>query len=59
MVLKLKKIFESTIQKLKPVEGRFQKIGKIKDGSLVILDYAHTPEALKTCLLNLKRAISF
>ena len=45
--LKLKKIFES-IPKIKPVEGRFQKIGKIKNGSLVILDYAHTPEALKT-----------
>ena len=51
--LKLKKIFES-IPKIKPVEGRFQKVGKIKNASLVILDYAHTPEALKTCLLNLR-----
>ena len=56
--LKLKKIFES-IPKIKPVEGRFQKIGKIKNGSLVILDYAHTPEALKTCLLNLREQFPF
>ena len=36
------------------MEGRFQKIGKLKNKSKVILDYAHTPEALKTCLLNLR-----
>jgi len=56
--LKLKKIFES-IPKIKPVEGRFQIIGKIKNGSIVILDYAHTPEALKTCLLNLRQQFPF
>ncbi len=44
----------NTIPKLKPVEGRFEKIGKIKNQSKVILDYAHTPDALKTCLLNLR-----
>ena len=44
----------NTISKLKPVEGRFEKIGKIKNKSKVILDYAHTPDALKTCLLNLR-----
>ncbi len=44
----------NTIQKLKPVEGRLEKIGKIKNQSKVILDYAHTPDALKTCLLNLR-----
>ena len=42
------------IPKLKPVEGRFENIGKIKNRSKVILDYAHTPDALKTCLLNLR-----
>ena len=42
------------IPKLKPVEGRFEKIGKIKNLSKVILDYAHTPDALKTCLSNLR-----
>ncbi len=44
----------NVISKLKSVEGRFEKIGKIKNFSKVILDYAHTPDALKTCLLNLK-----
>ncbi|WP_072090750.1 UDP-N-acetylmuramoyl-L-alanyl-D-glutamate--2,6-diaminopimelate ligase [Candidatus Pelagibacter communis] len=44
----------NTIPKLKPVEGRFEKIGKIKNQSKVILDYAHTPDALKTCLLSLR-----
>ncbi len=42
------------IPKIRPVEGRLEKIGRIKNKSKVILDYAHTPEALKTCLLNLK-----
>ncbi|MDC0352792.1 UDP-N-acetylmuramoyl-L-alanyl-D-glutamate--2,6-diaminopimelate ligase [Candidatus Pelagibacter sp.] len=42
------------IPKLKPVEGRLEKIGKIKNLSKVILDYAHTPDALKTCLCNLR-----
>ncbi len=39
---------------LKSVEGRFEKIGEIKNRSKVIIDYAHTPDALKTCILNLK-----
>ena len=39
---------------LKSVEGRFEKIGEIKNQSKVIIDYAHTPDALKTCILNLK-----
>jgi len=42
------------IPKLKSVEGRLEEIGRIKNQSKVILDYAHTPEALKTCLINLK-----
>ena len=49
----IKKIFK-VIPKIRSTEGRFEKIGKIKNLSKVILDYAHTPEALKTCLLNLK-----
>ena len=42
------------IPKIKSVEGRFQKICKLKNQSKVILDYAHTPDALKTCFLNLR-----
>ncbi len=51
--LSLDRIFE-ILPKIKSVEGRFEKIGKIKNNSKVILDYAHTPEALKTCILNLR-----
>ena len=51
--LSLDRIFK-IIPKIRSVEGRFEKIGKIKNNSKVILDYAHTPEALKTCILNLR-----
>ncbi len=51
--LDYKDIF-NVISKLNPVKGRLEKIGRIRNQSRVILDYAHTPEALKTCLLNLK-----
>jgi len=42
------------IPKIKSVAGRFEIVGKTKNNSKVILDYAHTPDALKTCLKNLK-----
>ncbi len=44
----------SVIPKIESVEGRFEKVGKIRNNSKVILDYAHTPDALKTCLANIK-----
>jgi MurE/MurF fusion protein len=43
-----------SIMKLKPAEGRLEKIGKLKNNSKVILDYAHTPDALETILKNIK-----
>ena len=51
--IKFNKII-NIIEKLKPVNGRLEKIGIIKNNSKVILDYAHTPDALQTCLQNLK-----
>jgi len=48
----IKEIFK-VLPNIKSVKGRFEKIGKIKNRSKVILDYAHTPDALKTCLVNL------
>ena len=42
------------LKKLKSVEGRLEKIGNIKNNSRVILDYAHTPEALELALSNLR-----
>ena len=55
--LNFQKIIQ-VLKKIKPVEGRLEKIGKIKNNSRVILDYAHTPEALETSLLNLKEQFS-
>jgi len=42
------------ISRVKSVSGRFEKVGTLKNKSKVILDYAHTPDALSTCLSNLK-----
>ena len=44
----------NVLSQLKPIDGRLEKIGKIKNSSKVILDYAHTPDALRICLSNLK-----
>ena len=43
-----------SISQLKPAEGRLEKIGKLRNNSKVVLDYAHTPDALKTVLTNIK-----
>ena len=51
--LSFKKVI-ATINKIKPVSGRLEQIGIIKNNSKVILDYAHTPEALKASLKSLK-----
>ncbi len=51
--INLKRIFK-IIPKLRSVEGRLEKIGNIKNKSKVILDYAHTPEALRLSILSLK-----
>ena len=51
--LSFKKII-STINHLKPVSGRLEQIGTIKNNSKVILDYAHTPDALETSLISLR-----
>ena len=56
--LSLKKIVKS-INKIKPVPGRLEKIGNLKNNSIVILDYAHTPDALKVCLKNLREQFKF
>ena len=51
--LNFEKIIKN-ISKLKPIDGRFEKIGNLKNNAIVILDYAHTPDALRTCLNDLK-----
>ena len=49
----LEKILKIT-KKIKPVNGRLEKIGRLNNKGIVILDYAHTPEALETCIKNIK-----
>ena len=44
----------SNISKLKSINGRIEKIGLLKNNAKVILDYAHTPAALKIVLENLR-----
>ena len=51
--LKIKDIIK-VMEKIRPIEGRLEKIGHIKNNSKIILDYAHTPGALLTTLNNLK-----
>ena len=51
--LKIDNILKS-INKIKPINGRFEKIGNLKNKAKVIIDYAHTPHALKTLLINIK-----
>ena len=51
--LKMNKILKS-IQKIKPIDGRLENIGNLKNNSKVILDYAHTPNALQTVITNIK-----
>ena len=51
--IKINDILKS-VGKIKPINGRLEKIGNIKNNSKVILDYAHTPDALKTAILNVK-----
>ncbi len=51
--MKINNILKS-IKKIKPIHGRFENIGNINNKSKVILDYAHTPDALRTVILNIK-----
>ena len=34
--------------------GRLEKIGRLYNNGIIILDYAHTPDALRTCIKNVK-----
>lgn len=45
----------SIIPKFQPVPGRMNRVENKNNGPLVIVDYAHTPDALKQVLLALKQ----
>ena len=51
--ISLEKILKIT-KKIKPVNGRLEKIGRLNNNGIVILDYAHTPDALETCIKDIK-----
>ncbi len=51
--VEINKILKS-IQKIKPINGRLENIGNLKNNSKIILDYAHTPNALQTVISNIK-----
>ncbi len=55
--LKFDKIVK-VLNKIKPINGRLEKIGKLKNNAICILDYAHTPEALSVCLRNIREQFS-
>ena len=42
------------VQKIKPVEGRLECVKNLNNKSKVIVDFAHTPEALQKSLIALK-----
>ena len=51
--ISLEKILKIT-KKIKPINGRLEKIGRLNNNGIVILDYAHTPDALETCIKDIK-----
>ena len=48
------KIFKQ-IHKIKPVTGRLECVIKLKNNSSIIIDFAHTPDALEQSLIALKK----
>tara|TARA_Y100000590_G_scaffold469508_1_gene657446 strand:- start:65 stop:2869 length:2805 start_codon:yes stop_codon:yes gene_type:complete len=51
--LNLSKIFDK-INKIKPVNGRLERVRALKNNSQVIVDFAHTPDALEQSLIAIK-----
>ncbi|QJC38071.1 UDP-N-acetylmuramoyl-L-alanyl-D-glutamate--2,6-diaminopimelate ligase [Enterobacteriaceae endosymbiont of Donacia marginata] len=49
----LKKLLQ-TVSKIKPVQGRMQKIYFKKKYSNIVIDYAHSPDSLKNILLTIR-----
>ena len=52
--LKQKKILKY-INKIKPVSGRLECVANLKNNSNIIIDFAHTPDALEQSLLAVKK----
>ena len=52
--LRKDKIFNK-IHKIKPTSGRLECVVNFKNNSNIIVDFAHTPDALEQCLIALKK----
>ncbi len=52
--LSYRQIF-SKINKIRPVPGRLEYIAKLNNNSSVIIDFAHTPDALEKSLIEIKK----
>ena len=51
--LKIEKIFKQ-LNKIKPVPGRLECVASLNNKSNIIIDFAHTPDALEQSLITLK-----
>ena len=48
------KVFNQ-INKIKPVSGRLESVANLKNNSTIIVDFAHTPDALEQSLVAIKK----
>ena len=48
------KIFNQ-IQKIKPIPGRLECVASLNNNSNIIVDFAHTPDALEQSLIAIKK----
>ena len=46
---------EVAVSQVEGVPGRMEKVGEGTDGALIFVDYAHTPDALRSALISAKR----
>ena len=49
--IKVKNIIKVLPKISKPI-GRLEEVGKLKNNSIIYVDYAHTPDALKSALIS-------
>tara|TARA_Y100000590_G_scaffold326218_1_gene370208 strand:- start:19094 stop:21940 length:2847 start_codon:yes stop_codon:yes gene_type:complete len=52
--IKIEKILNK-IKKIKPISGRLECVAKVKKNSRIIIDFAHTPDALEQSLTAIKK----